>query len=274
MQITIGTPLTKSGLGRVLEIVDADNARSDEIGRSAREVAAESGLALVRGLDLDEDAFKRLVHAVGETVTHKFGEGQADLLKLNASREEGKIITGRGGLPLHTDGLIVGEQVDFIILYAAEFADEPGSGETFVVDQLSAWAQAPSDIEDIVGEGKYLEYLVTDRGYFPSVPEDWYQISTVRDYGRVRSLNLALAFDENDTARSWDIRVPGLAESESKTALDKLARYLRSPEFSYQHVWKPGDLLIIDNQRTLHGRTAISDGGTRVLFRGQITIPS
>lgn len=263
-----GSTLTESGMGSVLE-ADDDLAA---LGARVRAAALEHGCVLVRGLDLDEARFQSLVHAIGDLVDHKFGEGKADLLKLDASREPGKVVTGRGMLPLHTDGLLVGERTDLIILYAHRFADEPGSGETFVCDQLSAWAELSGPLRDVLDKAGRLEYLVEERGYFPNVPTDWYPIDVVRDYGRVRSLNLALAFDPDETARGWQVRVPDLAEADSDAFFADLREYLSDPRYTYQHRWNEGDLLVIDNQRTLHGRTAIGEGGVRVLFRGQIRL--
>ncbi len=265
---TTVAPLTESGMGVVLDAEDDVAA----LGSRVRAAALEHGCVLVRGLELDEPRFQSLVHAIGDLVDHKFGEGKADLLKLDASHEPGKVVTGRGMLPLHTDGLLVGERTDLIILYAHEFEDEPGSGETFVCDQLSAWEQMPDRLRSVLDGAGRLEYLVEERGYFPNVPKDWYPIDVVRDYGRVRSLNLALAFDPDATARGWQVRVPGLSEQDSDAFFADLEEYLSGPRYTYQHRWTEGDLLVIDNQRTLHGRTAIGEGGVRVLFRGQIRL--
>lgn len=260
--------LTASGMGALLPWEPGDTLEA--AGPRIRRAAMDSGCALVRGLTLDEERFKLLVRSLGTTVDHRFGEGQADLLKLNASREEGKVVTGRGPLPLHTDGLLVGERVDLIILYAAEFSDAPGSGETFVCDQLAAWREMPEALRRVIEE-RELEYLVTERGYFPTVPESWYTIPTTRDYGRVRSLNLTTAFPPG-VLRSWDVRVKGMDGAASERFFAELDAFLHSPRYSYTHRWEVGDLLVIDNQRTLHGRTAISPGGTRVLYRGQLTL--
>lgn len=261
--------LTPSGMGEAIPW--NPDSPIGELARRSKQAALRSGCALVRGVTLDEDAFKMLVRSLGDTVNHRFGEGQADLLKLNASREEGKVVTGRGPLPLHTDGLLVGEGVDLIILYAAEFRDVPGSGETYVSDQLTAWAEMPGHLRRVLDDYE-IEYLVTERGYFPTVPEDWYAIPATRDYGRVRSLNLATAFPPDVTPRSWEVRVKGMDTESSDRFFTELDLFLRSQRYTYTHRWQVGDLLIIDNQRTLHGRTAISPGGTRVLFRGQLTL--
>jgi alpha-ketoglutarate-dependent taurine dioxygenase len=268
--VVVEGSLTESGLGAVLA-AGADEPIEELVPR-VREAALERGVALVRGLDFDEPSFQHLVRLLGHTVDHKFGEGRADLLKLNASRDEGKVVTGRGPLPLHTDGLLVGEQVDLIVLFAKDFSDEPGSGETTVCDQLAAWREMPEHLAEPLANGS-LEYLVEERGYFPQVPADWYGIATTRDYGRVRSLNLALRFAP-DVPRGWLVRLAGVDEATSDKFFEELSDHLHSPRYLYQHRWQPGDLLVIDNQRTLHGRTAISSDGVRLLFRGQVTLPN
>ncbi|MFD5797544.1 TauD/TfdA dioxygenase family protein [Streptomyces diastatochromogenes] len=262
--------LTPSGMGAVIPW--SPGRPVEALAQETKRAALGNGCALVRGLGLDEADFKLLVRSLGDTVDHKFGEGGADLLKLNASHDEGKVVTGRGPLPVHTDGLLVGERVDLIILYAAEFSDAPGSGETYISDQLTAWAEMPEHLRRVLDEYE-IEYLVTERGYFPTVPEDWYAIPVTRDYGRVKSLNLATAFPPDVTPRSWEVRVKGMDPELSDRFFTELDAFLRSERYAYTHRWQVGDLLIIDNQRTLHGRTAIGPGGTRVLFRGQLTLP-
>jgi (5R)-carbapenem-3-carboxylate synthase len=63
-----------------------------------------------------------------------------------------------------------------------------------------------------------------------------------------------------------------MERSLSDRFFQELDAFLRLERYTYTHRWQVGDLLIIDNQRTLHGRTAISAGGVRLLFRGQLTL--
>ena len=261
--------LTPSGLGTEIQ---GSAGSLDALAAAARHAATTTGVALARGLELDEPTFQRLVHLLGATVEHRFGEGRADLLRLNASAAEDKVVTGRGALPLHTDGLLVGQRPDLIVLYAEAFADLPGFGETIVCDQLSALAEMPPDLHEVV-TASGLEYLVTDRRYFPTVPEDWYEIPATRDLesdGR-RSLTLTLPFPPEEKA-GWQVRVKGAAEAASAAFFARLGEYLHQPRYLYQHRWNVGDLLVIDNRRTLHGRTAIGPDGVRMLLRGQLTL--
>jgi alpha-ketoglutarate-dependent taurine dioxygenase len=248
----------------------ADGAPS---AKAVRHAACERGFTLMRGCRFDEDSFRRFVNDLGSTVRYEkdnasVGYGFADVLYLDGSSDHGKVVTGQGGLPLHTDGVLLGTQVDLIILFAQR-ASGTANGSTLVCDQLQAWADMPAELQKLV-DGRPLEYQVEERGYFTSVPNGWYPISTQRDYGRIRSLNLALPFKADEPA-SWSVRVPGVSAEESEQLLQELSDHLNQPQYLYQHRWQVGDLLVIDNQRTLHGRRGLG-GSERLLLRGQATL--
>lgn len=261
-----GQTLTASGLGVHLP---------DETPLAAvRQAVLDHGVTLLRNVHFDEDSFRQFVESLGDKVSYdegnaNVGYGFADILKLDGTHDKEKVITGRGSLPLHTDGILLGTQVDLIILYAADVANIDEDGATVVCDQLAAWKDMPDSLRQPLLDGR-LEYLAFERGYFATVPEGWYPISTFRDYGRVRSLNLALPFDSQVKA-SWDVRVPGLSEDASAAWFAELERHLTANPYLYCHRWRKGDLLIIDNQRTLHGRRGLLPNTCRKLLRGQVT---
>lgn len=259
-------PLTGSGLGVHLP---------DETPLTAlRQAVLENGVTLLRNVHFDENSFRRFVDSLGDKVSYsddnaKVGYGFSDILKLNGTHDKEKVVTGRGSLPLHTDGILLGTQVDLIILYADDVKDIDEDGATVVCDQLAAWNDMPESLRQPLLDGR-LEYKAFERGYFATVPEGWYPISTFRDYGRVRSLNLALPFDGQAKA-SWDVRVPGLTDEASKAWFTALEQHLTAAPYLYSHRWRTGDLLIIDNQRTLHGRHGLRAHTCRKLLRGQVT---
>jgi taurine dioxygenase len=62
-------------------------------------------------------------------------------------------------------------------------------------------------------------------------------------------------------------RINELTEAESRLLLDEMFDHLEKPEFTYQHRWMPGDLLIWDNYCTVHARTDFSPNERRMLKR-------
>ncbi|MEU9982923.1 TauD/TfdA family dioxygenase [Streptomyces sp. NPDC050856] len=261
--------LTPSGFGALWD----DGTQADP--RTVRELALRSGVAVVKDQRFTKEGFREFVSGLGDKVSYDdndgVGYGFTDILHLDGTREEGKVITGRGGLPLHTDGVLLGTQVDLIVLYAAEVRELRADGATLVCDQIKAWHELPDDLRAVLDRG-HLEYMATERGYFTSVPEGWYRIPTFRDYGRVKSLNLALPFQADEALASWDVRVPDVSAEESERFFTALRAHLSADRYLYEHRWAAGDLVVIDNQRTLHGRRGLADSASRKLLRGQVTL--
>jgi taurine dioxygenase len=61
--------------------------------------------------------------------------------------------------------------------------------------------------------------------------------------------------------------IVGLPKEESQRLLAFLFDHQEQPEFIYEHVWRPGDLLIWDNRCTLHARSDFDASERRLLRR-------
>lgn len=62
----------------------------------------------------------------------------------------------------------------------------------------------------------------------------------------------------------------GLELAESEALLDELWTYAARPDFSWEHVWQVGDLVIWDNRCTMHRRDPFDDNSRRIMHRTQI----
>jgi taurine dioxygenase len=62
----------------------------------------------------------------------------------------------------------------------------------------------------------------------------------------------------------------GLELAESEALLDQLWQYVEQPEFSWEHVWQVGDLVMWDNRCTMHRRDPFDDSARRIMHRTQI----
>jgi taurine dioxygenase len=62
----------------------------------------------------------------------------------------------------------------------------------------------------------------------------------------------------------------GLELPESEALLDELWQYVERPEFSWEHVWQVGDLVMWDNRCTMHRRDPFDDSARRIMHRTQI----
>jgi taurine dioxygenase len=62
-------------------------------------------------------------------------------------------------------------------------------------------------------------------------------------------------------------KIEGLPREESDAILERLFDHQERAQFVYEHVWRPGDILMWDNRCTLHARTDFPAGERRLLRR-------
>ena len=55
-----------------------------------------------------------------------------------------------------------------------------------------------------------------------------------------------------------------------KTLLEKLFDHSENPEWVYEHVWRPHDLVVWDNRCSMHARTDFPEGERRLMLRTTI----
>jgi taurine dioxygenase len=64
--------------------------------------------------------------------------------------------------------------------------------------------------------------------------------------------------------------IDGLELEESEALLDELWSYVARREFSWEHVWQVGDLVMWDNRCTMHRRDPFDAASRRIMHRTQI----
>src|SRR5690606_5725696 len=62
-------------------------------------------------------------------------------------------------------------------------------------------------------------------------------------------------------------RIEGMATAESDALLAEIVRYTEDPAIVYEHVWRPGDLLMWDNLCSIHRRTDFPREERRLMRR-------
>jgi taurine dioxygenase len=62
----------------------------------------------------------------------------------------------------------------------------------------------------------------------------------------------------------------GLELAESEALLDELWRFVDDPRFTWEHVWRVGDLVLWDNRCTMHRRDAFDPNSRRIMHRTQV----
>ncbi len=237
-----------------------------------KDILKLKGFAVIRGLDFTKEDFLKLYSSYGNVVAYvnereKVGYGYRDTLELDGDQK--KIVTGRGQLPYHADGGLLLSQVDLVFLYGARIKNMKYRGGTLVTDHVLACAEMPNHLREVL-ETETFEVRVTERGYYVDVsPEGWFKVPVFTDLGWVRKMLLYFPFDDGQRP-SWEPRIVGFTPYETKKFFSELSAFFKNPRYTYTHYWREGDLLIVDNRRTIHEREEFNDPAIeRILWRGQ-----
>jgi (5R)-carbapenem-3-carboxylate synthase len=265
-------PVLPTGFGVYLSQEEFYSLTSYQI----RMLAARRGFVLAKDVDFDDkNNFKTMVASYGNVVEYvgekkKVGFGYKDVLELNG--EKGKIVTGRGELSLHADGGLLQTRVDIAFLYAVETRRMQFQGATTVCDHELAYQEMPIHLKKILDE-EVFEYQVEDKSYYVDAsPDGWFKVPVYVDYGWCNKMLIYFPFTENNPP-SWKSRVAGFSDKQSQMFFDELKAHMTQQRYYYKHFWSKGDLLILDNRRTLHAREAYDEDSLRILYRGQTVDP-
>jgi alpha-ketoglutarate-dependent taurine dioxygenase len=265
--MTFNTEVLPGGVGAKI----LPSTLNDDLGAlsgSMLDAAMRHGYALIQGVALNKSSFKELIGHMGATADHYFGTGSAELFELNADPDPGKMVAGRTSLPLHTDGALVKTHPSYIVLYCHKYDQPLGSGETQICDQGLVFKNMPDRLRSLFDVP--WEYMVYDSSHFPTIAGKWISIDPIIKKNGIPTLNLAMPFKCDEPNPAWSVRLSNKDASTSAELFSELDGYLRSSDRYYSHRWQTGDLLVINNSKVMHGRSAIIGGGERHLFRGQL----
>jgi taurine dioxygenase len=148
------------------------------------------------------------------------------------------------------------------MLYGVEIPS--AGGATSVASMRAAYAALPA------GERQQMESLTTFNGldgHADTRPEDRAKYGRLIEHPLVRTHPVhgsrAVYFHAGKTDH-----VSGMTPAASKRYLEGLLERVIRPEVTYQHRWRRGDVLVIDNRATMHRAHGDYDRAeSRVLWR-------
>jgi taurine dioxygenase len=70
--------------------------------------------------------------------------------------------------------------------------------------------------------------------------------------------------------RLMTVGVEGMSSEDSDPLLAQVFDHSENPEWVYEHVWRPHDLIVWDNRCSMHARTDFSAGERRLMMRTTI----
>jgi gamma-butyrobetaine dioxygenase len=229
-----------------------DYLDDDAALRAALSQLARRGLVFLEGAGGDLEAVERVVQRFGFVRETNYGR----IFDVRIEPAPGNLaFTGRG-LELHTDNPYRDPTPTLQLLHAIVMDD--GGGETLFVD---GFAHAEALRREVPDAFDILAHEPVRFTYAASSGARWsaqWPILDVDAKGAIRAVRL--------NHRSLDL---ALAEAEATErwygAYLAFYRRLHVPEAALERRLKPGEVVIFDNRRILHGRRALTSGSPRWL---------
>jgi taurine dioxygenase len=223
---------------------------------------------LLRDQKLTEEDQVRFAERFGPPArihTKQFVQKHPAVMLISNIREDGKPI---GALPdgemhFHTDQCHQERPAMASMLYAIEIPSK--GGNTLFANAYIAYETLPSDLKRRIQGRKAVnaydyDSAATIRGGDVSPDAPSYAHPVVRTHPATGRKALYVN-------RLMTRHIEGLPPQDSEELLNRLFDHQERPEFIYEHVWRPGDILMWDNRCTLHARTDFSPHERRLLRR-------
>jgi taurine dioxygenase len=224
-------------------------------------------IILLRDQVLDEDAQVRFAETFGPpakiTSGRSFSVKHPSVMLISNIRQDGKPIGALpdGEMQFHTDQCHQAVPAKATLLYAIEIPSH--GGNTLFANAYAAYATLPADIKARI-EGRRALNAYDKDSTQRTARYDNAASSCRHPVVRTHPATGRKALYVN---RLMTREIEGLSRAESDALLEKLFDHQEQQQFVYEHVWRPGDLLMWDNRCTLHARTDFPAGERRLLRR-------
>ena len=241
---------------------------SDEVLAKVLDTWHQNLVILFRDQHLTEDDQVRFGERFGPPAvshTKRFTTKNPAVMLISNVRENGQLI---GALPdgemnFHSDQCHQERPAMASMLYSLEVPSK--GGNTLFANAYKAYETLPESIKKQIEGRKALnaydyDTAATHRGtkVRDGVPSYWHPVVRTHPATGKKALYVN---------RLMTIEIGGLSETESQELLNTLFDHQERPEFIYEHIWRPHDVLLWDNRCALHARIDFSADERRLMRR-------
>ena len=223
---------------------------------------------LLRNQELSEEDQVRFAERFGPPAvihTREYIRTHPAVMLISNIREDGKPIGALpdGEMQFHTDQCHQERPAMASMLYAIEVPSV--GGNTLFANGYKAYETLPVEIKRRIEGRRALNAYdyhtaAMKRGTRLAQGVPFYVHPVVRTHPATGRRALYVN-------RLMTVRIEDMPEDESDELLQLLFDHQERREFIYEHVWRPGDLLMWDNRCALHARTDFAPSERRLLRR-------
>ncbi len=277
----VGLRIVPSGAALGAEISGIDLGQVDDAAFAGiMEAWHEHLIVLFRDQDVSDEAFLAFSARLGALdlapITISGKPHRPDLPHMSMISnvvEDGRPIGGLGNSELiwHTDMSYAAAPPMASLLYALEVPDQ--GGDTSFCNMYAAYERLPAELgARIAGLTCKHDSSHNSAGQARGGFADGF--ARREDIpGAVHPLvcrHPATARPVLYLGRRENAYIPELAEAESEALLDEIWSYVTTPENTWRHKWRVGDVLMWDNRTTMHRREDFDATTRRIMHRSQI----
>ncbi|NKB22438.1 MAG: hypothetical protein GKS01_18280 [Alphaproteobacteria bacterium] len=235
----------------------------DATGSALRQAWAENSILLVRNQDLTEEEQFTYARIYGDVAARikppvekrAFRADPDNPMQMvtNELDDEGKPVgsLGDGEMWFHTDKCYVEKPHRASFLYAVEIPSE--GGHTKFASLYNGYDQLPEALREKLEGRKVLQmydYTKTEPGSLDQPLENllhhWQPVFVTNPNTGRKAVYIS---------RLMSMRIEGYSDDEGRDLINAVADIVEAEDNIYEHVWKPGDIIIWDNLSCLHART-------------------
>ena len=251
--------LLQTGFGKRIDL----NFQSSASNLDYRKLLKDYRFLVLKKAAQNLDGAVEIMSSIGQLVNHE--KRKDGVLELDGSKEEKEVLRGKEFMPLHKDGLLMGLEVNVVGIFCLELENVSG-GRTYISDMKSAISKLSKDHIEVLS--KYgIEGQAVDTDYYLKEGGIWHKMPAIKELEDGLVLSMGFPYPENSMA-SWNVRIAEVETEVSDEILEGVESVLMRDPFIYYHEWDEGDMLLMDNQRVLHGRESFT--GHRTLSNLQI----
>jgi taurine dioxygenase len=245
--------------------------------RQVQQLLHQYRLVIFEGQVLDDAALCGFVHRFGPPFAPPSenpvlgGAGQASSVVVvgNRADEFDQAFLGHQEVLPHSDHQWLRCPSAASLLYAIDIA--PGSSPTMWIDMAAAYASLDDAMKQRIQHLKLITYNPFHRP-FGSVQARYVDSRNEQVPGSVYPHPLVRTHPASGERilylhAAYEMELEGLGYAEGKALIDVLLAHIAAVPPRYEHAWKNGDLVMWDNQATVHYRPAFHADVRRVLKR-------
>ncbi|MGZ5229833.1 MAG: TauD/TfdA dioxygenase family protein [Burkholderiales bacterium] len=251
---------------------------TDEDFQLVHRAALDHLVILIRGLTLSDPeliAFGRRFGALDCAPLAKTGNEKVrthdEIVVVSNVMEDGRAIgvLRDAEVVWHSDNSYREQPLSFSALYSLEVPDR-GGNTGFANMYLALETLDPGLRQSIAGRTLKHDMTYNSAG---DLRQGFTPVSDVRDapgpsHPIVRT-HPDTGYDALYLGRRPNAYINGLSVEQSEELLDELWSHATQPEFTWHHVWRPGDILMWDNRCVMHHRDPFDAGARRIMHRVQ-----